>query len=260
MKVARHRFPINVISTVILLGLLIFFRDSTAMRSLRSSLLTGIAPMMRSVLGIRQSVARLGMPEGTGGATAERNSEEQRAQTEARMQALQKENDRLRTALGFKEKNKLNIKGSSVLFYGQEFGNEFLLIDQGKNQGIEQDQLVIDAAGILVGKVSDAEDSFAKISVASNPNEVYEVEFSPYTTKAFAKGIGSRTFSLEMLAHNTVIRGGDFVIVKTERGFFLAGEVQRVSSTTTSAFKQARAVLLAQPDSLKEVFVVMPQP
>ena len=74
--------------------------------------------------------------------------------------------------------------------------------------------------------------------------------------KAFAKGLGNRTFSLELLPQNAVIRTGDYVMARGDKASFLLVEVVRVETAGTGAFKEVRAVLVSHPEREEEVFVV----
>lgn len=174
----------------------------------------------------------------------------------AMMQELTAENDRLRAALGFKERNKLYFKGAGVRYYGTEFGHEFLLVESKNLEGVEKGSLVIDANGLLIGSVKDIQDSYVKIGIASNPEEVYEVILLPSGTNAFAKGLGNRTFSLELISQDAIIRKGDFIVLKSEYKTVVAGEVIKIVSSGTGAFKEIRATLLSHPDFQEEVFII----
>lgn len=252
---ARRRLFFKIGSTAIVLGLLIFFIMSRPLRLLRAQIFASLRPMIRSAFFIRSWGDNV-FSGGNAGNLMSGERLEQLSVATALTQDLKGENDRLRSALNFKEKNKLNLQGTAVLFYGRELGKEFLLIDLGSKEGIEKGNLVIDAYGSLIGSVKEVEDSFAKVGIASNPEEVYEVELLPSGIHAFAKGLGSRGFSLELLPQDAIIRKGDFVAMKGDRRSLVLGEVVRISSSGTGAFKEVRAVLLAHPESQHEVFVI----
>lgn len=184
------------------------------------------------------------------------DKEEKLAASLAAIEVLTQENNRLRSLLGFKDKNNINVKGAEVVYYGRELGKEYMLIDRGARENVQKGDVVIDASGLLVGTIKDVEDSFAKVGIAANAEEVFDVEVLPLGVKAFAKGLGGRAFSLELIAHNAAIRKGDYIMTKGNQSSFLLGEVVRIETTGTGTFKEVRAVLLAHPDLKKEVFVV----
>jgi len=191
-----------------------------------------------------------------GGGQMSADKEGRLAASLATIEVLTQENNRLRSALGFKDKKNINVKGAGIIYYGYEFGKEYLLIDGGINEKIQKGDIVIDANGLLVGTVKDVEGSFAKVGVAANTEEVFDVELLPLGIKAFAKGLGGRAFSLELVAQNAAVHRGDYIMMKGDQSSFLLGEVVRVEITGTGTFKEVRAILLARPDLEKEVFVV----
>ena len=244
-----------IVFAVILLGLLIFFNTSTVARLLHAQILNSMSPIVRRLNMLRLWGNGSTVSRGTdGGASVDQ--EKKRAGLNATIQELTKENDHLRSALGFKERNKIDLKGAMVLYYGRELGKEFLLIDQGGKDGVAKGDIVVDADGILVGAVKDVEDSFAKVGIAANADEVFDAQLLPAQVKAFAKGLGNRTFSLELLPQNAVIRTGDYVMARGDKASFLLGEVVRVETAGTGAFKEVRAVLASHPEREEEVFIV----
>ena len=85
---------------------------------------------------------------------------------------------------------------------------------------------------------------------------MFDAQLLPSGVKAFAKGLGNRTFSLELLPQHAVIRVGDYVMAKTDKASLPLGEVVRVEIAGTGVFKEVRAVLLSHPEIEKEVFVI----
>jgi hypothetical protein len=95
------------------------------------------------------------------------------------------------------------------------------------------------------------------VSIATNKEEVFDVELLPLGVEAFAKGLGGRAFLLELVAQNAVIRRGDYIMAKIGQSSFLLGEIVRIETSSTGAFKEVHAVLLSHPDREEEVFVVL---
>ena len=251
----RYRFSVSIVVAVILLGLLIFFNTSAIVRLLHAQIFNSVSPMVRVLNMLRLWGNGLTASRETDG-EASIDEQKKRAAASAKILELTKENEYLRSALGFKERNKIDLKGATVLYYGRELGKEFLLIDRGGKDGVAKDDIVVDADGILVGAVKDVEDSFAKVGIAANADEVFNAQLLPAQVKAFAKGLGNRTFSLELLPQNAVIRTGDYVMAEVDKASFLLGEVVRVETAGIGAFKEVRAVLASHPEGEEEVFIV----
>lgn len=171
---------------------------------------------------------------------------------------LSAENELLRAALEFKKREEKKLVGAEVLMYGKELGREFLLINKGINDGIINGSIAYDANGLAVGIVKEAAQDFAKISIMSNPDEVQEVLMLPLRGKGFAKGIGNRTFALELVSIDTVVRKGDMVVASFPGRIYAhpMAEVVSVSASGTAGLQEVRATLLVKPEMLKQVFIV----
>lgn len=236
------RFPvIKIVFAVVLLGLLIFFSNARAVKVLRESMLVLSKPLRRAAGEFR--------PE----------AEPQFILADmAELAELRRQNLALKNALGFKEERGINLRGARVLTYGQEFGKEFLLIDQGTAAGIQKNDLALDENRFFVGKVAEVYAEFSRVELASNPGEVFEVSIAPLGVRALAKGLGGRIFSLELLPASSVVRTGDLVSllgIAGNRYAFSLAEVLSVQSEGGSAFKDGRASLVSHPETLREVFI-----
>lgn len=251
----RSRFFVYIIVSVILIGLLIFFNARAPGQFLRMQIFKGIRPAMMSLHRFRAWSTGALLQSDSGGEMSI-DAREKLSAVQAEVEALIKENNRLRFALGFKEKNKIDLKGASVVIHDSEFGKEYLLIDRGTNEAVKKGDSVVNANGLLIGRIADVENVFAKVSIASNTEEVFDVELLPLGVKAFAKGLGGRAFSLELIAQNAVIRRGDHIIARIGQFSFLLGEVVRLETSGIGAFKEVRGVLLSRPDWEDQVFVI----
>ena len=249
----RSSFLIFLGITVVLLGLLIFFNASAPLRFARAQMFRGVSFFIHPLNSFRiwQSGSR------TADSQMNRDREGKLAAALAGIEELTAENNSLRLALGLKDKHKGALQGSSVIYYGSEFGKEYLLIDRGANEHIQKGSVVVDANGLLVGTVKDVENLFAKVGIAANMDEVFDVELLPLGVKAFAKGLGNRAFSIELLPQNATVRSGDYVMMKGAQLSLLLGEVVRAETSNTGTFKEVRAVLASHPDLEEAVFVIL---
>lgn len=172
---------------------------------------------------------------------------------------LKSENVLLKRALGLKDANKLPVDGMRVVYYGMELGHEYLLVDGGLAEGVTAGSAAIDSYGFLVGFVREVTPGYTRIAVASNPGETMEIEVLPLGTRALAKGMGGRSFLLELLPADAPVDTGDYVRFLGGEGMrqsFFLGTVLDIKSRGGEVFKEARAILGSKPDYLKEVFLV----
>ncbi len=243
---------------VIAIGL-IFFSRHAPISFLRSSIVLIFRPVFQisRVLGRAVGLSALQPAADDLSRLQEENRRLREIEQEYRM--LLEKNAGLQKIVGLKEKQRVPIQGAHVLLHGNEFGKEFLMLDEGTTKNIRQGNLVIDAYGVLVGVVRETGEQFAKISVISNQGEVFEVMATAQNVKALAKGIGNRAFSIELIPNETPTHAGDFVLIPGRLGDtdVLVGEVTRVTSNGVGAFQNVWATLIARPETLDEVFVIL---
>lgn len=173
----------------------------------------------------------------------------------------------LESAFAFRAAADMALTGARVFFYTRELGREVLVIDQGASAGVKKGDAVIDAHAALVGEVDEAGDDYSRVLVASNAGVAFRASLLPGGGSMLARGLGARTFSLELIPRNLRLREGDFVVrrvtlpgggnhtvpVASVLGDSLAGAAPPAQA---GGFAQARAVLIARPETLERVFII----
>lgn len=219
---------------------------------------------IKPLIGIINQVRRISSRETLTGTEADSLiRENQRLKTEnVEVKKLQAENEALKKVFSFRQDSGLTLKGARVLLHGREAGREFLLLDAGRNDGISQGDLVIDENRVFIGTVREAGDISAKVVVASSFGESIEVELLPSRLRVLAKGLGSHAFLLELIPADEIIRRGDAVLLASSKGRypFVIGEIVQEKPPSASAFYEVRAIHIARPEFLNQVFVMHPAP
>ena len=251
----RTRSLIKIFGIVIGIGLLIFLG-----RMQRGGILQDVAiKIARPLFFVSariQNFLRLSRP-----ALEEEQKREDRAlaaRDAAMYDQVRRENGELRALFLFKDKKENALLGAHILLYMREFGKEFLLIDQGERAGVRDGDKAVDAQGFLVGTVRESSKDNAKVAVASNAGETYDIELLPLGARALARGIGGRTFAIELIQSDAPVEAGDFIelFLPESSHPLMAAEVTQAQKEVNSAFQSIFAVLLARPDYLKEVFIL----
>ena len=242
----------NVVKAVVLvavLGVLIFFSSSWPIATVRNLALKILKPVV-ALAGRFSRVTPVAAEEET----------LQQMVVRFELETLRQENARFRQALSLRDTVALPVRGFGVVSYFREFGNEFLLLEEGSEAGIRTGNIVLDHYGFVVGFVHEVGDRFAKVAIASNVGNAFESELIPGLLRVLVKSVGGRTFSLEFLPVTASIRTGDFVgVVQSDGGArktFLLAEVRESVDGPEGIFKEARAVLVARPEILDTVFVI----
>ena len=249
-----------LIFIVTLIGLLTFFSNAGPVVVLRDRVVKIAKPIFSVGMNMKDFVfSVLGKSDESNTLTQEGEAFQA---IHFQLETIAAENERLKNALEFKKEKGVTIKGARVLVYAREFGHESLLIDQGKNAGVHEGDIVVDAQGVLVGTVREALENSAQVISASNPGETYDVEMRSLPTHALAKGMGARTFSLELVPADALLKRGDFVALSGVHFSrpILMGQIASLYLGVSVAFQEVYAVSLSHPELLKEVFVeLMPQ-
>ncbi|MFA5747135.1 MAG: rod shape-determining protein MreC [Candidatus Paceibacterota bacterium] len=176
----------------------------------------------------------------------------------AELDPLARENDSLRQALelGLKEKFVL----SPCQLVSKETSGDFVNVNAGKNQGIEQGQVVISQEGVLVGRVEQAYDDFSRVMLISDSKSAADVEVQDKGFHALARGQGGLKISLDLVDKDKDIKEGDLVITSALGGIFppgiAFGRVSSAQKQAAASFLQVDVDLLFELDSLKYLFVI----
>ncbi len=229
---------------------LVIFPESSAVRLIRGGTLAALRPVMH----IGSAIRLRAVPADAGG-------EEEEVRLRAENEILRQENQRLRSALGLEQEIEPGLFGARVLSFGREFGKEYLLVSAPQDRLPAPGGFVVDAAGRVVGRVFESSAAGIKVRIASNPDETLDAEIIPGGGRTLARGIGNRTFLLDLVSNSAPVREGDFVAARIPgvNRLLLFGQVARANRSVNSAFQDIAAVLLVQPETLYEVFLLPSQ-
>lgn len=234
---------------------LIVFGSSRPVGWLRTSAIYALRPLA-SLAGYARRAITPGAsewpessPDGRGDIAAE----------EVELAALRKENESLRAALAMKEEVVRPLVAGRVWWYANDDGRESLIIDRGKNHGVRRGDPVIDQNRMLVGDVAEAGQDFSKVNVASNRGTTFAAAFSS-GEEALMRGLGARSFSVELVPESAPVSTGDFVmsVLKNIRGIkpVFVGRIARVGAAACTGFRTLSVTLAARPERLERVWVI----
>jgi len=259
----RNRFSIfTVITAVLFFGVLIALTGSGPVGYLRGLVVRLASPIANiarqtgqwfgfGLVGLSQERVRL----------LEQESGKLETAT-ARLVELEIENRSLQRALGVRAEFGPRLRNARILSYRQTMGRETLVIDLGRDVGVQRGDIVIDENRLLVGEISEAGIGFSKVAIASNLGMAFSAALEPLGGKVLAKGLGARALALEFVPADAPVRSGDFVIWSQENegilpAVFAARVVAPGMVASGWAFKAGRATLLADPERLTLVMVLV---
>src|SRR3989344_31074 len=159
----------RIFAGAIVLGAFVFLSNTGAILSLRERVLDFTYALSQYRIGFfvfpQASLDRVHILNDESAALRDLRFEDEK---------LRKENETLRTALGFSRDLGEPLTEAHVFSYLNEIGKESLLVDRGRRDGVLRGALVFDPHFIFVGVVVEATDQTSKIDIASNPGNTFE--------------------------------------------------------------------------------------
>ncbi len=254
---SRLRYFLAVGAPCALIGAVILFRAvyPRGIGVLEGFFFRRTAPLARAALTVEKTFRCAAY-----GACGDASPEEMTARAASysfELERLREENAGLRDLLDLVKTQPQRVV-VSVTLYGREAGKEFLILGEGESLGIAQGDSVVDGAMRVVGVVRDAGTNHAKVSIGSNAGEVFEVVLVPSGVKALARGLGGRTFSIDLIPQGTPVRKGDFVVILAGAvaARNIIAEITSFEPAGSGAFQNVRAVLVARPELMTEALVI----
>ncbi|MEJ0021279.1 MAG: rod shape-determining protein MreC [Candidatus Doudnabacteria bacterium] len=178
----------------------------------------------------------------------------------ARLKSDQEENVGLRKALNFKQASQLNLLPVEVLNSDPTGFTQVLVIDKGSSEGVNLDQPVVVAPGLLVGKVTKLYPNSSQVTLITDPSTVINAEVVDSGARGLVHGEHGLGLSLDLVTQNELIKTDDEVITSGLSNDFprglLIGDVAGIRSSSTDLFQKAFVSPAADLRSLQFLFVV----
>lgn len=166
------------------------------------------------------------------------------------------ENEALRTQLGIKLTKEWTLERVRILGLDERGVSEFVLIDGGRDQGIEVGDVVI-YGDILVGEVREVFRSTARVRLVSNQSSNIAVVDQRTRAKGLVRG-SLEGIVMEEVLENEQLEEGDIVITWEDDipGGLVVGLIIDVEEVPTSATKRGFIEQGFSLEDLQYVFVV----
>lgn len=137
---------------------------------------------------------------------------------------------------------------------------EAVAIDRGKRDGVQEGMVVVTEGHSLVGTVARVFDSYAWVTLVTDPNSAVSAMIQESRAQGVVTGSYSRQLSIEFLAQGAAVKEGDSVITSAIGGGYPAGlvigKVTAVQSTPQELFKKVAVAPLATLAHLETVLVM----
>lgn len=177
-----------------------------------------------------------------------------------RLEALEQENQRLRSLLGSSEQLETDVAIARLMRVELDPHTHLVEIDRGSREGVHIGQPVLDADGVM-GQVDAVSPGSASVRLISDPSHAIPVEINRNGLRAIALGTGDRQrLELANVPNNADIEAGDLLIASGlgstfPRGYPVA-EVERVEVEAGEPFARVTAIPAAQLDRSRKLMLV----
>lgn len=160
------------------------------------------------------------------------------------LQELKKENENLRGALGIGLEKDFDLIFAQI--NGKNISQDFILINKGSKDGISLNQPVITQEKILVGRISEVFNRFAKVMLISNKESFFDAEIVNKEIIGVVKGENNLKLILKSVPRESEIKEGDLVITSALAGVFprglLVGQVSKIKKSDVDIDQQAELI------------------
>jgi len=181
----------------------------------------------------------------------------------SQLSAYKQENEKLRTALSFKEDKGYDLLLVKVIGRDPNRANT-LIINKGQEDHVYEGYPVIVDNGLIVGKIISSSDHMSTILLLTD--QLSELAVSVLTsdkTTGLAQGEYGLSIKVSLIPQDLPIKEGDLMITSGQeknipRGLVL-GKINRIISHENELFKTATISPLADYEEITIVSVVLPK-
>ncbi len=173
---------------------------------------------------------------------------------------VKNENEILRKNVNLLPQGKFELMGAEVVLRNPVGGDQWIVINRGKMDGVEIGNSVIVDEGVFVGHVDEVDHTTARVQLVTNPESIINVVTARSGAQAIAYGNHGISIIVEDIKKNDDVVEGDMFITSDVGNKYTSGlSVGRVQSITTAEnnlFQIANVLPLVALDELRFVFIV----
>lgn len=178
-----------------------------------------------------------------------------------RLRAIEEENNFLRKNLGFEKRGGNQLILSKIISFDPLQPNQFLTVDKGKNDGVEEGQAVILAGQILIGKVKKVNDTTSRIVLITSEASRITSILEHSNTNGIIVGSASSALILDLVLKDVELQLGEIVMTSGLGGGIpknlLIGEITKIIDDETSPFNKAVVSPFFNFNNLDQLFILI---
>jgi len=176
----------------------------------------------------------------------------------AALEDLKKENETLRTALGFGLEK--DFKLTLVQIISKDISQDYILVDKGEKDGILKGMSVITEQKVLLGKVYEVYKNNSKVMLISNKESSFDAKIKEKDIFGIVKGKGDLKIFLDLIPRDKEISQEDIVISTRLGGVFpdglLVGQITKIIKNDIESLQQAEIKLAFNIKEINYLFII----
>lgn len=170
------------------------------------------------------------------------------------------ENEFLRQQLNLEESKEIQLILANVIGQDPVNSGEYLLLDKGKKDGLEEGAAVIMAGNLLVGRISEVSVSLAKVLLITHPNSRINALIQESRVKGIVRGESGLNLTMDWIASKEKIEPEQVIITSGLANLFpeglLIGQIREVIPSQPQVFQRAVVKPAVDFEKLEKVFVI----
>lgn len=172
---------------------------------------------------------------------------------------LKKENENLREALNLGLEKEFKVSLAQIT--SKDISQDFILINKGSKDGIEENMPVITSQKILVGKIYKVYKNYSRVMLLTDKENSFGGKIVGKETLGEVSGEGNLKIIFDLIPQEKEISEGDLVETTALGGVFpkglLVGKIGKIKKSDVQAFYQAEISPFFNLDKLETVFIIL---
>ncbi len=179
------------------------------------------------------------------------------------LSTLTAENQLLREELAFKKSRQLKTVAAEIITGVSDPISQAVIIDRGKNDGVDVGFAVVTGGGVLVGKVIEARETVSKVLLLTDTTSKVAATVQNQTqTAGLIEGQFGLSIAMTDIPQDQDIKVGDLVVTsglegQIPRGLLVA-YIESTSQVESAIFKTAVLTPIASFKNLSQILVIIP--
>ena len=176
------------------------------------------------------------------------------------LKEIQQENDTFRKALNISQNDKPIKEVASIVGKDIQGIQDWVLIDKGSKQGIAENMIVVSPEGALVGKITEVDYGFSKVTLITQKDSVIAGIIENNRVEGLVKKNDSGGLFMDFIPKNEILEVGDRIITSGMDNFYpkgiLIGKIDNIDSSENQIFQKINISLSMDFSKLEQIIIL----